>query len=68
MAVEGHEIAGHSWDHRQLTKLGTEDPTNQLMTTRAKIDSTLPRPPYGSYNEQVKMFVRILEFTWQIGL
>lgn len=60
MALEGHEIAGHSWSHRQLTKLSTEELTDQLMNTRAKIyeitgvDSTLIRPPYGSYNDQVK--------------
>ena len=60
MALEGHEIAGHSWNHRQLTKLTVEELTDQLMSTRAKIyeitgvDSILIRPPYGSYNEQVK--------------
>lgn len=60
MALEGHEIAGHSWDHRQLTKLTVEELTNQLMSTRAKIyeitgvDSISIRPPYGSYNDQVK--------------
>ena len=60
MAAEGHEIGGHSWNHRQLTKLSTGELTDQLMTTRAKIyeitgvDSTLIRPPYGSYNDQVK--------------
>ena len=57
---EGHEIAGHSWNHRQLSKLGVEELTDQLMSTRAKIyeitgkDTTLLRPPYGSYNDQVK--------------
>ena len=60
MAAEGHEMGGHSWNHRQLTKLSTGELTDQLMTTRAKIyeitgvDSTLIRPPYGSYNDQVK--------------
>ena len=60
MAAEGHEIGGHSWNHRQLTKLGTEELTDQLMSTRAKIyeitgtDATTMRPPYGSCNDQVK--------------
>lgn len=60
MALEGHEIAGHSWNHRQLTKLTVEELTDQLMSTRAKIyeitgvDSISIRPPYGSYNDQVK--------------
>lgn len=60
MAAEGHEIGGHSWNHRQLTKLGKEELTDQLMSTRAKIyditgvDATTMRPPYGSCNDQVK--------------
>lgn len=60
MINKGHEIGGHSWDHRQLTKLNDSDLINQLTGTRAKIyeltgvDTTLLRPPYGSYNSQVK--------------
>lgn len=60
MAAEGHEIAGHSWSHRQLTKLSTQELIDQIMTTRAKIldvagiDSTVIRPPYGAYNDAVK--------------
>lgn len=60
MVSEGHEIGGHSWDHRQLTKLNTTDLNNELIGTRAKIheitgvNATLLRPPYGSYNSQVK--------------
>lgn len=60
MAAEGHEIAGHSWSHRQLTKLSTQELTDQIMTTRAKIfditgiDSTVIRPPYGAFNNDVK--------------
>lgn len=60
MVSEGHEIGGHSWDHRQLTKLSSEDMTDQIMNTRAKIysltgvDTTIMRPPYGSYNDETK--------------
>ena len=60
MAAEGHELAGHSWNHRQLTELGEEDLKKQLLNTRAKIydvtgvDTTLVRPPYGSFDEDVK--------------
>lgn len=60
MVAEGHEIGGHSWDHRQLTKLGSTDLNNQLAGTRAKIleltgvDTTLLRPPYGSFNSDVQ--------------
>lgn len=60
MAEDGHEIAGHSWNHRQLTTLGEEDLQKQLVNTRAKIykvagvDANLMRPPYGSFNDDVK--------------
>lgn len=60
MIAEGHEIGGHSWDHRQLTKLGSTDLNRQLTGTQTKIleltgtEATLLRPPYGSYNSNVK--------------
>ncbi|MBR4084127.1 MAG: polysaccharide deacetylase family protein [Lachnospiraceae bacterium] len=60
MVAEGHEIGGHSWDHRQLTKLNSSDLRNQVLGTHSKIqeltgmDATLLRPPYGSYNSDVQ--------------
>ena len=57
---DGHEIAGHSWNHRQLTSLSESDIRDQIMSTRAKIydltgyDAKLVRPPYGAYNDTVK--------------
>jgi len=64
--AEGHEVAGHSWDHRQLTKVTGEDLINQIMSTRAKIydltgiDTSVLRPPYGSYNDEVKQVCKDL--------
>lgn len=60
MRDEGHQIASHSWDHRQLTKLNSQQITDQIMMTRAKIfditgvDPKVMRPPYGSCNARVK--------------
>ena len=57
--AEGHEIAGHSWNHRQLTKLSQEEIEKQLMKPRAAIyeltgvDPVIMRPPYGSYDDSV---------------
>ncbi len=57
---EGHEIGNHSWNHRQLTNLTSEEITDQIMMTRAKIydtvgiDSLIMRPPYGACNDTVK--------------
>ena len=60
IAEEGHEVGGHSWNHRQLTKLSTEEIKEQIINTQAKIydvtgvNSQVLRPPYGSYNDEVK--------------
>ena len=57
---EGHEIGNHSWNHRQLTNLSSEEIKDQIMMTRAKIydvagvDTLIVRPPYGACNDTVK--------------
>lgn len=59
-AAEGHEIAGHSWNHRQLTNLTEQEVKDQIMMTRAKIydvtgkDSLVVRAPYGACDEMVQ--------------
>lgn len=60
IVYSGHEIGGHSWNHRQFTNLSEEEVKDQIMMTRAKIyeitgvDSCLVRPPYGAFNDSVK--------------
>ena len=60
MQKEGHQIANHSWDHRQLTSLDSQGIKDQIMMTRAKIyditgvDTVIVRPPYGSCDDFVK--------------
>ncbi len=57
---EGHELANHGWDHRQLTSLDAQGVKDQIMMTKAKIynttgvDTAIMRPPYGSCNNAVK--------------
>ena len=57
---DGHEIGGHSWNHKQLTRISDSELNDQLMMTRAKIlevtgyDAKIVRPPYGAYNQNVK--------------
>ena len=59
-ANEGHEIAGHSWNHRQLTNLTKDQVKDQIMMTRAKIyevtgkDSLVVRAPYGACDDMVQ--------------
>lgn len=63
---DGHEIAGHSWNHRQLTNLSDQDIKDQIMSTKAKIyeltgyDAKLIRPPYGAYNDRVRSVAKNL--------
>lgn len=69
-AAEGHEIGGHSWNHRQLTNLTKEEVKDQIMMTRAKIydatgkDSLVVRAPYGACDEMVQGVGRELGVTF----
>ncbi len=63
---EGHEIGGHSWNHKELTKLTEKEISSQLTKTRNKIhdvtgiEPVLMRPPYGSYNDSVRAVAKKL--------
>ncbi|MDR3278339.1 MAG: polysaccharide deacetylase family protein [Oscillospiraceae bacterium] len=60
----GCEVIGHSWDHKNLTKLSTEELQIELESTyeviRAATGMTpaMFRPPYGSVNDHVKDVAR----------
>ena len=60
IAVEGHEIGNHSWNHRQFTSISIDEVKDQIMMTRAKIfditgvDCTIVRPPYGACNDEIR--------------
>lgn len=60
ITAEGHEIGGHSIDHKELTRLSSDEIARQLSWTRDKmyevtgVDSYIVRPPYGSHNDEVK--------------
>lgn len=59
MADAGHEIANHSYSHRNLTMLGSLEIQRELERTNAAIAAAgirpgpLFRPPYGSFNAKV---------------
>ncbi len=67
IAKDGHEIANHTWDHKQLTKLSSKQVEEEIMTTRAKIFNTVNidtlaiRAPYGSVNANVKEVAKKLD-------
>lgn len=62
VADDGMQIASHTWDHKQLTKLTEEEVQNELDPTFQKIkdvtgyDTTTIRQPYGSMNANVWLY------------
>ena len=57
----GCEIAGHSWDHKEFTKLSYDSIKAQIQSADAAIEAVTGapppkfyRPPYGSINDTVK--------------
>lgn len=72
MLEEGSEIGNHSYSHKELTKVSSEELTKQIMNTQnAVIDSTgiepkLMRPTYGSYNDDLKARLKMPLVLWSI--
>ena len=60
MVEQGHEVAGHSWNHPRLTSSGSEtikwelQATNDAIYEVTGITPKFYRAPYGSYNDNVK--------------
>jgi peptidoglycan/xylan/chitin deacetylase (PgdA/CDA1 family) len=60
MVDMGSEVIGHSWDHRNMTKLSKAEIRAEIIDTSAMISAVtgvsrpMFRPPYGSYNDAVK--------------
>lgn len=68
----GNEVAGHSWNHPLLTKLGKKGVKKQMSQMNEAIASVtgsdvgLLRPPYGSINGTVKKTVKDPLILWSI--
>jgi len=62
MVDEGHEIACHTWDHKNLTKLTPEEIAEEMQKTIDAVHEItdgrgvmrLMRPPGGNYNDDVQ--------------
>jgi len=57
---EGHEVASHTYDHKNLKSLGSDAIKNQVDNTRYAINDAIGayndlivRPPYGSVDQRV---------------
>lgn len=57
IAKAGHELGNHSENHKQMSKLSTEECKEEIMTPHEKVkkltgkDMKVFRPPYGDYND-----------------
>ncbi|CAE7208393.1 unnamed protein product [Rhizoctonia solani] len=67
--LAGHEIAGHTWTHPQLTTLTNEQIVAELGWTRKAIQAVLGvtpryfRPPYGDCDDRVRAIAKGLGMT-----
>lgn len=72
MALEGHEIANHSWSHARLTGLSQEGVRSQIRRTQeavkeiAGVEPALMRPPYGATDERVARAVGLPQILWSV--
>ncbi|MFD7550117.1 polysaccharide deacetylase family protein [Streptomyces sp. NPDC059578] len=75
MAAEKHEIASHTWTHRNLTDLSSDEVREELERTNTAIEKltgrkpTLMRPPQGRTNDDVNEISRDLglsEVLWTV--
>lgn len=68
----GNEVAGHSWNHPQLTRIGASGVQLQMEKMNGAIskvtgsDVGLLRPPYGAINDTVKATVDAPLILWSI--
>ena len=68
----GNEIGIHTWSHKELTKLSSDEIKKEVDNTASKIEKitgkrpTLVRPPYGSINENVKNAIDNPLILWNV--
>lgn len=68
----GHEIASHSWSHKNLTKLNAQqmhaeiDRANEAICDATGKIPTMYRPPYGAIDEKVRETIDLTPVLWNI--
>jgi peptidoglycan/xylan/chitin deacetylase (PgdA/CDA1 family) len=69
---DGHQIASHTRNHKDLTKLSADERRHEINSTISSIENTIGvrptamRPPYGSFNEAVKADAGMALVLWSI--
>ncbi|GAA1546817.1 hypothetical protein GCM10009678_31810 [Actinomadura kijaniata] len=72
MALEGHEVANHSWSHPQLTGMSPDAVRSQVRRTNEAVREasgmtpTLFRPPYGATDGKVARAVGMPQIMWSV--
>ncbi|WUH97384.1 polysaccharide deacetylase family protein [Spirillospora sp. NBC_00431] len=72
MAMEGHEVANHTWSHPDLTTLPPAEAREQIQRTQRAVKDasgvapTLTRPPYGATDKQVGQAVGMPLILWSV--
>ncbi|KAH8675050.1 polysaccharide deacetylase family protein [Ilyonectria robusta] len=68
MIADGHQIGSHTWDHPDLTNLGSSEVESQMTRLESALLDilgyfpTYMRPPFFSYNDQVVQTVGSLGY------
>jgi len=71
-AAEGHQVASHTYNHKDLTKLSAErlaqeiEDTNVLLESLTGARPTAMRPPYGAQNAAVQAAAGVPVIIWSI--
>ncbi|MGP4023881.1 polysaccharide deacetylase family protein [Actinomadura sp. 3N407] len=72
MALDGHEVANHTWSHPDLTELPAASVRSQIRRTQKAIEDasgvepTLVRPPYGATDERVGRAAGMPQILWSV--
>jgi peptidoglycan/xylan/chitin deacetylase (PgdA/CDA1 family) len=75
IAAQGSEVVGHSWDHKDLTKITKKQVRSELKKTNDAIRAitgarpTMYRPPYGAFNKTVRKVSKkqkLALLTWSV--
>ena len=72
IADDGHQIAGHSWNHRDLSKLDIPTveadlkKTNDMIQQVTGVVPTVYRPPYGAINNSMRNQIQLSPILWTV--
>lgn len=72
IVTEGHQIANHSWNHRDLARLSIQNvqtdllKTNQMIQRVTGVAPKVYRPPYGSMNNAMRNKINMRPILWSV--